>query len=130
MFSGVSPRCVLTDWLVIDNVYLTIRYLSRTPRIRRGIALLDKNVYWNAAGKPVLFPGNLTLDQWREKRKHDLQSVVADPLFVDAKGGNYQLKPESPALPLGFKPFDATKAGRQTPPVLTKDLPRVPPAFQ
>ena len=91
---------------------------------------LDKNVYWNAAGKPVLFPGNLNLDQWREKRKHDLQSVVADPLFVDAKGGNYQLKPESPALPLGFKPFDVSKAGRQTPPVLTKDLPPVPPAFQ
>ena len=92
--------------------------------------LLDKNIYWNAAGKPVLFPGNLKLEQWREKRKHDLQSVVADPLFVDAKGGNYQLQPESPALPLGFKPFDASKAGRQTPLVLTKDLPPVPPAFQ
>ncbi len=91
---------------------------------------LDYNVYWNAAGKPVMFPGNLTLEQWREKRQQDLHSVVADPLFVDVKAGNYQLKPESPALKLGFKPFDYTKAGRQTPPVLTKDLPAVPAAFQ
>jgi hypothetical protein len=91
---------------------------------------LDKNVYWNASGKPVLFPGNLTLEQWREKRKHDLHSVVADPLFVDAPHGNYQLQPTSPVLALGFKPFDASQAGRQTPATLTKDLPPVPKAFQ
>ncbi len=28
---------------------------------------LDNNVYWHA-GKPVVFPGNLTLDQWRKTR--------------------------------------------------------------
>lgn len=89
---------------------------------------LDHNVYWNAAGKPPVFPGNLNLDQWRE-RDQDRHSLVADPLFADAKNGNFQLQPASPALEVGFRPFDAMKVGRQEPPLLTKDLPTVPPAF-
>jgi hypothetical protein len=55
--------------------------------------------------------------------------VIADPLFVAPENHDYRLKPESPALKLGFKPFDPTKAGRTTPPVLTKDLPEVPKGF-
>ncbi len=57
---------------------------------------LDHNVYWNAAGEPPVFPGNLNLDQWRE-RDQDRHSLVADPLFADAKNGNFQLQPASPA---------------------------------
>ena len=75
-----------------------------------------------------MFPGNLNLDQWRE-RNQDRHSFVADPLFADAKGGNFQLQPASPALDVGFRPFDAMKAGRQEPPLLIMDLPTVPPAF-
>jgi len=90
---------------------------------------LDYNVYWNAGGHAIGFPGGLTFEQWKEKRGQDAHSVIADPLFVDAKGGDFRLKPDSPALKLGFKPFDYTKAGRTTPPVLTKDLPPVPRGF-
>jgi len=39
------------------------------------------------------------------------------------------LLPASPALEVAFRPFDATKAGRQEPSWLTKDLPIVPPTF-
>ena len=84
---------------------------------------LDWNDYWNAAGQPVTFPGGMDLAKWRQDRKQDLHSVIADPLFVDAAKGDFHLKPESPALKLGFKPFDYTQAGRQTPPTLTKALP-------
>ncbi len=90
---------------------------------------LDWNCYWNAAGQPVVFPGNLTLEQWRAQRKQDEHSVVADPLFVAAEKGDFRLQPGSPALKLGFKPFDYTKAGRTTPAELTKGLPPVPRAF-
>jgi hypothetical protein len=90
---------------------------------------LDRNVYWHA-GKPVVFPGGLTLEQWRKERGQDEHSIIADPGFVDPSNGDFRLKPGSPALKLGFEPFDYTKAGRQTPLLLTKDLPPVPRAFE
>jgi len=55
-------------------------------------------------GKP------LTLKQW-QKKGFDKHSVFADPLFVDADNGNYHVKPQSPALQLGFKNFDINKFG-------------------
>mgnify|MGYP001055811570 CR=1 FL=1 len=91
---------------------------------------LDNNVYWNASGQPVVFFGGKDLASWRKERGQDLHSVIADPLFVDATKGDFHLKPDSPALKLGFKPFDYTKAGRQTPSSLTKDLPPVPRGFE
>jgi hypothetical protein len=71
---------------------------------------MDNNCYWNAAGQPVTFAG-LTLGQWREQQKHDQHSIVADPGFVDPQHLDFHLKPDSPALKLGFEPFDYTKAG-------------------
>jgi hypothetical protein len=90
---------------------------------------LDYNLYWDAAGKPVTFFGGLDLAQWRQKRDQDRHSVIADPGFVDPDKGDFRLKPNSPALALGFKPFDYTKAGRTSPLNLTKGLPPVPRAF-
>ena len=71
---------------------------------------MDNNCYWNTAGQPVTFAG-LTLDQWRQQQKHDQHSILADPLFVDAKNHDFHLKAGSPALQLGFEPFDYAKAG-------------------
>ena len=90
---------------------------------------MDYNLYWRG-GKPITFPGGLDLARWQSERKQDRNSLIADPLFVDAANGDFRLKPDSPALKLGFKPFDYTKAGRISPPVLTRDLPPVPKAFE
>ena len=90
---------------------------------------LDYNLYWHA-GKPVKFPGNLDLAQWQAQRQQDVHSVIADPGFVNAAADDYRLKADSPALTLGFKPFDYTRAGRRTPLVLTHDLPDVPAGFE
>ncbi len=38
-------------------------------------------------------------------------SLAADPLFVDFENGDLRLKPESPALKLGFKPTDLSTIG-------------------
>ncbi len=70
---------------------------------------MDNNCYWNAAGKPVDFVG-MSVEQWREKG-YDKSSVIADPLFVDPNNRDFHLKADSPALKIGFKPFDYTKAG-------------------
>ncbi|QNN23594.1 hypothetical protein HED60_15350 [Planctomycetales bacterium ZRK34] len=41
----------------------------------------------------------------------DVHSVVADPMFVDAEQGDFRLKPNSPALKLGFEPIPFDKIG-------------------
>jgi len=71
---------------------------------------LDNNVYFNAGGKPVTFPGGLNLEAW-QKRGCDAHSIIADPLFVDPDKGDFTLKPDSPALKLGFQQIDLSAVG-------------------
>jgi hypothetical protein len=71
----------------------------------------DRNLYWNSAGEPLDFMG-LTLADWRALGR-DVNSVIEDPQFVDLEHGDFRLKATSPALKLGFKPFDYTQAGLQ-----------------
>jgi len=71
---------------------------------------MDNNCYWNTAGQEVQFVG-LSLDQWRQQNRHDQHSIIADPGFADTKNLDFRLKPDSPALKIGFEPFDYTKAG-------------------
>jgi len=91
--------------------------------------LTGSNCYWNAGGYPIRFAGKL-LSDWQHTAVHpppttnhptarpawvavgrELGSVIADPLFVNAAAHDYRLKPQSPALRLGFKPFDYSQAG-------------------
>jgi hypothetical protein len=74
----------------------------------------DYNLIWHfglplEVGMKGLTPDN-SWDQWRQKG-FDTHSVVADPLFVDAEKDDYRLRPESPALKLGFKPIPIEKIG-------------------
>ena len=91
---------------------------------------LDYNIYWNRSGKPIRFFANFDFPQWQKKFGEDAHSIVADPLFVAPEKDDFRLKEDSPAIKLGFKPFDYSKAGRTAPPVLTHDLPPVPKAFE
>jgi len=46
----------------------------------------------------------------------DKNSQAMDPMFLDPEKGDFRLKPESPALKMGFKPIDISKVGlRGTP---------------
>lgn len=86
-----------------------------------------RNLYWPAgAADQLLFPGKLKLDQWRGREP---DAVVADPLFVDAAHDDYRLKPQSPAIALGFVPFDPSAAGRTTKARRTDRLPPVARVF-
>jgi hypothetical protein len=91
---------------------------------------MDHNLYFRAGGKPVTFPAGLTLEQWQQQRHQDQHSIVADPGFVDPQKDDFRLKPNSPALQIGFQPFDLSQAGRQIPTQLTADLPPVPTGFE
>lgn len=83
---------------------------------------LGPNLYWPASGKQDIFPDKKTLTQWQAETGQDLGSLVADPLFVDAQTENFRLKPDSPALKLGFKPFDVYASTGPRDPGLLPDL--------
>ena len=70
---------------------------------------MRNNCYWNASGEEVK-PAGMTFEDW-QKRGQDAGSTIADPMFVDAENLDFRLKPDSPALKIGFKPFDYIKAG-------------------
>ncbi len=52
----------------------------------------------------------LSWDEWRATGK-DQNSVLADPMFVNPAKHDFRLKPDSPALKLGFKPIPIDRIG-------------------
>ena len=53
---------------------------------------------------------DMSFKDW-QAQGNDANSIIADPMFVDAENYDFHLKADSPALKIGFKPFDFTKAG-------------------
>lgn len=47
----------------------------------------------------------------RQSAGQDSGSIIADPLFADVKKRDFHLSPNSPALKIGFVPFDYSRAG-------------------
>jgi len=60
----------------------------------------------------------LTLAEWQELG-YDKNSLIADPKFINIGNNDYRVKPESPALKLGFKNFEMGGWG------LTEDFPEI-----
>ncbi len=89
---------------------------------------IDSNVYYNPEHE-VSFYGGADLEEWRE-RGHDLTSIIADPLLADPANEDFRVRAGSPALRLGFEPFNHEAAGRVTAPALTADLPPVPTGYE
>jgi parallel beta-helix repeat protein len=80
------------------------------------IAESNRNMFWHLGGQEVFNKADITplgtLQQWRAAG-FDKDSVVADPLFVNSAKDDYRLKPDSPALKLGFQPIPFDKIGLQ-----------------
>jgi len=91
-------------------VYYDSGVLLSGPWTKVKINNMDNNCYWDASGREVTFVGK-SLADWRKETGHDKKSIIADPMFVDAENFDFRLKPNSPALKTGFKPFDYSKAG-------------------
>lgn len=69
---------------------------------------MDHNLYFDASGRPISF-ADASFEDWQ--KRHDQHSLIADPLFIDAKKADFRLKPDSPAFKLGFKQPDVSKVG-------------------
>ena len=75
--------------------------------------VFDWNLYFDtrADAKPdQLRLGPCSWAKWQQ-RGHDLHSVVANPLFVAPAGNDFHIPANSPAIKLGFRPFDLSGAG-------------------
>jgi parallel beta-helix repeat protein len=73
---------------------------------------MDYNIYWDASGRPIDF-AKASFDDWK-RRGHDANSLIADPKFVNPKKHDFDLKGDSPAFKLGFKPIDVKHVGPRT----------------
>lgn len=90
-------------------VYWTDGPLYTAGSFKGPNVVAENNLYWKVGGEPVKFH-EFTFDEWQKQGK-EANSLIADPGFADAEGGDFTLTAESPALKVGFKPFDYAKAG-------------------
>jgi len=74
-----------------------------------GKFTMRHNVYYDARGPEISFAGK-SFSEWKSSGQ-DKDSIVADPLFVNACNFDFRLRPESPALKRGFQPIDMTTVG-------------------
>lgn len=70
----------------------------------------DRNVWWSPDGLSETAFSNGSFANW-QKLGLDAHSVCADPQFVDLAHDDFRLKPTSPAIALGFRPWDYGEAG-------------------
>jgi len=89
-------------------VYSTTGYLL-LGNWGNGNYRMDHNVFWDTTTTDPDFHDQ-SFEDWQALGR-DENSVVADPLFMDAAAFDFRLKPDSPALKIGFKPFDVRDVG-------------------
>lgn len=68
---------------------------------------IDANLYWHLAGTPQF--GKHSLEEW--KKLKEPHSIVANPMFKDARYDNFEFASLKAVRKIGFKPFDYSKAG-------------------
>lgn len=84
--------------------------LFATGRLGPEVITIEKNLYFRTGGEEPASWRVSPFAEW-QKRGLDQGSLVADPLFVNPGQDDYALRPESPALRLGFHPIDTSKVG-------------------
>ncbi|OGV71548.1 MAG: hypothetical protein A3K18_22335 [Lentisphaerae bacterium RIFOXYA12_64_32] len=127
-------------WFTRNIVYQsTGNVISTQWSPSRCNTFFDGNLYYDTSGKEPMF-GDRSFKDWQATGR-DAGAVVADPRFVDPQKFDFALKPESPALKLGFLPIDMSQAGLEAayrdvddpgvrivpPPVYAMTMPVLPP---
>ena len=67
----------------------------------------DYNIYYCTADRTL---GKAMLEK-QQNDGVDAHSQAIDPQFVDPENGNFQFKPNSPALKMGIVPIDLSEIG-------------------
>lgn len=66
-----------------------------------GTVAIDYNLHANNSNSIFYDSANRTFAYWQETLGHDVNGSVADPLFVNAAGGDFRLQATSPAKAAG-----------------------------
>ncbi|MFQ6042753.1 MAG: right-handed parallel beta-helix repeat-containing protein [Candidatus Poribacteria bacterium] len=90
-------------------VYWRSGPLSNSGNLRNIKVVFDRNLYWREEGGEIQF-GDMSWDEWREKGM-DVNSIIAEPKFMDVENDDFRLSPDSPAFKLAFAPFDTSEVG-------------------
>jgi parallel beta-helix repeat protein len=78
-----------------------------------GSYLLRDNLYYDTQDSDVRFQGK-SLSDWQATGQ-DQGSHIADPLFFNAGRFDFRLRPDSPALKMGFHEIDISTVGPRVP---------------
>ncbi|MFC1738871.1 hypothetical protein ACFL1G_07485 [Planctomycetota bacterium] len=99
--------------IVVQNSDFTFFYILLQTDEAPWVDEMDYNVFSGKAKFAARSAGSFTAESFEDWQKlgFDKHSVFADPMFVDPANGDYNVKPDSPALKLGFKNFDVSNAG-------------------
>ena len=106
-FGGFHVWFPGSDDVIKNNIWVSdqpYQFIRANPKFAKEI---DYNLFYNPHGG-LLFTGvgdEMSFEEWQNFGL-DQHSISANPLFVDPENGVFTVKPESPALKLGFKNFE------------------------
>ena len=107
-------RAVVQDIPCTLHFVNNIVYVDHGPLVGRGVrnvgGVWANNVWYDARGVDAAELDGNKWDAWVRSDK-ERGSVFADPKFVNAKAFDFSLRPDSPALQLGFRPIDLKGVG-------------------
>ena len=84
----------------------------------------NRNCFYSTSDEAMDFAGH-DFRTWQKAGK-DVNSLIANPMFKDADNYDFRIDPKSPAITLGFKPFDYTQAGLSKGNPLRKQIKKFP----
>ena len=95
-----------------DNISYKMSTNPYVPPIETNVTYVsDWNIFYNPnLTRDQLDFGGRSWTQWQAEG-HDLHSLYVDPMFVDPENHDFRLRPDSPALKLGFQPIDMSHVG-------------------
>lgn len=91
-----------------NNIIYTNTGEMLLGNLKEANVKMHHNCYWDTRTKNPLFLG-MSFKEWRKLK--DKNSVLADPLFIDAENYDFRFKSLAVARKIGFEPFDYQKAG-------------------
>ena len=111
---------VRVDRDVVQDIPCTLHFVNNIVYVEKGPlvgnnvrkvgGIWANNVWYDTRGVDAAKLDRVGWEDWVRSGK-ETGSVFADPLFVNAKGSDFSLRSDSPALRLGFRPFDLSAAG-------------------